>query len=581
MDGQKKYVSFIIPQRDSAMVREPAQSAAADCGEKLSIQKAPLSGVGFAEVEIGSSENNVTPSEKALQFFSSVSQPEPIEQKAYDPIRLKFYEMRKLATDRPFARDDSELFYKQAKFMEGYLDDYAGDTKCLIYAPYYQHMGYEQLRTYFTWRTKARSGEILPTSMSYIFLYIYELINNIGVADPGDGLEKLLAVWNSCQKFTTALDSYMPMWLKDYHIYYNPPRSFQDFVKEYNMYRYYTVSFLFDSDAENSLELWNSLSSYDVTSSRFYKDGNEQLFKDCFYAVLDGIRDLCASNNCSIEDLFVYSISKRIPWRPYRHALYYNWYQQPDRIVEMPGQERYYCKNNQWSTNLPMYYSTQKNFVGYIIKKTEACLRESVKYKYKFKVDPDIRYHEYFAELKGLESRLAGLNSAIEKAIAAFLKERKRTIVKVDHTNLARIRMEAQGTQEKLIVPEEAGEFGLRTPEFGLVGSDQRREVEDRGGDDGGRFGNQSPEFGIAGDNNGWGFLRDALSPVERKALALVLQEGADIRAFADENGIMLEVLADGINEKAADYIGDSILDMDDGIALYEDYIDIVAEMVG
>jgi len=45
-----------------------------------------------------------------------------------------------------------------------------------------------------------------------------------------------------------------------------------------------------------------------------------------------------------------------------------------------------------------------------------------------------------------------------------------------------------------------------------------------------------------------------------------------NIKAFADENNIMLEVLADSINEKAADLIGDSILEIDEEIILYDEY---------
>ena len=71
---------------------------------------------------------------------------------------------------------------------------------------------------------------------------------------------------------------------------------------------------------------------------------------------------------------------------------------------------------------------------------------------------------------------------------------------------------------------------------------------------------------------DGWKALKNALTDVERQALSLALQEGADIKAFAVENGIMLEVLADSINEKAADCIGDSLLEIDDDIVLYDEY---------
>ena len=54
--------------------------------------------------------------------------------------------------------------------------------------------------------------------------------------------------------------------------------------------------------------------------------------------------------------------------------------------------------------------------------------------------------------------------------------------------------------------------------------------------------------------------------------------EGGDIKAFADECGVMLEVLVDRINEKAMDFIGDNL--MDDYFALYDDYKDQIKELV-
>jgi len=78
----------------------------------------------------------------------------------------------------------------------------------------------------------------------------------------------------------------------------------------------------------------------------------------------------------------------------------------------------------------------------------------------------------------------------------------------------------------------------------------------------------------------GWKALKNALTNVERQALSLALQEGADIKSFANENNIMLEVLADGINEKAADYIGDSILELDEEMILYDEYRDNIVSLI-
>jgi len=492
---------------------------------------------------------------------------EPIKPRIIDPIREKFYEMRKLASARPFARSDSELFYRQARFMEDFTDNYEGNAAFNMYFPYYQNMGYEYLRTYFTWRTKVRSGKIEQTSLSYIFLYIYEILSGIGTENPEDGLSKLLQIWNTFLKEHPPIEKYLSKWFKDYFVFYELPDSFSNFIDKHQLQKYYSLTLLFDENVENKLELWNSISGYDVTNSKFYREGNEQLISDCFIKVLDTIQEFCIQRKTRFEDLLVYSVSRRSPWQPFKQALFQSKVRQNDREIKLSEFERYYCKHEQWTANLPIYYSSQKDFIGYIIKKTEACLRQEVKYKYKLVAD--IRAGmKPFRELQRPAAKRAELDKIIEKAVSDFYINLNRIAVKVDHTNLARIRDEALETQEQLIVPEtEESDKGTVLPT--TCQGDGSPDIPDTPGT------LEAPQTLSFAD--GWKTLKTALTDIERKALALALQEGADIKAFADENNIMLEVLADSINEKAADLIGDSLLEVDGDIMLYDEYRDNIA----
>jgi len=42
----------------------------------------------------------------------------------------------------------------------------------------------------------------------------------------------------------------------------------------------------------------------------------------------------------------------------------------------------------------------------------------------------------------------------------------------------------------------------------------------------------------------------------------------------------MLEVLLDGINEKAADCLGDTLLCIEDKVSIYDDYIEKLTELL-
>ena len=177
-----------------------------------------------------------------------VSKPHKIEPPEKDEIRDLFYRMRDIARqsrsvfidysrfyDRRVQQDNAIVFYQQAVSMKDFEDEYTDQVPFSSYFPYYQMLGYEQLRTYFTWRTQVREGVVKPTSLSYVFLYIYELLNNVGVDSPEDGLAKLVSLWTAFRNHDHSIDKYVLRWFKDYYIYYNLPHTFQDFIEKHSL----------------------------------------------------------------------------------------------------------------------------------------------------------------------------------------------------------------------------------------------------------------------------------------------------------------------------------------------------------
>ena len=518
-----------------------------------------LSDIGFAEIEYEFAAN-----EKRL---GASDQPVPINRRPdVDPIREKIYNMRSLSTGNPFGRNDAALFYKQAKFMEGFEDDYRAKADLYMYYPFYQQMGYAQLRTYFSWRARVRRGEIAETSFSYVFLYIYELLAGVGVGDAAEGLEKLTSLWGEYRKYKPELDRYMSRWIRDYHIYYELPHDFSVYVKTHELQEYYPELYLFDEAEVNKFALWNAISGYDAAKSGFYNAGNAEALKKCFDYVLRSIRELCSQHDKQAGDLLLVDKFTTIYWTPFRGALFYEDKRQPDRSVTMQNGETYCRKDGVWTTNAAINDSARKELAGYLIKKTEAGLRKAVKYKYKLNVNPGM----LAVDLKKLGITIKMFDAAIEKAVAHFQSDARRTVVTVDRDNLARIRVEALGTQNRLIVPED----GYLQPHMG----DGETQAAPAAATANAPVSEQS-------EDDGWIAFGEALSAPERDALALILRGGADFLKYAREKGFMPEILIDGINEKAADYAGDNILDADglygDGVvSIYGDYMEPVADMI-
>ncbi|MDR0272126.1 MAG: TerB N-terminal domain-containing protein [Clostridiales bacterium] len=497
----------------------------------------------FAEIEIDSTQLQTSSQKIALPSVEIIGG-------TADPVRRRFYDMRSMASDNPYTWNDARLFYKQAKFMEDFTDDYNGNAPFSMHYPCFQRMGYERLRTYFSWRTAARRGEFLPVSLSYVFLYVYELLACIGATSPAQALAGLVAL-----RQYDELNDYLTSWIKDFHIYYHLP--FDDFT-----------SFNKNFYEENNLDSWNKISNYDIEKSKFFtaNDENAKLLRDCFDAAISGISSLCEKKSRRLKDLFVLTGKQEIPWTPFRRALFHPWLNQTDRRVELGG-EIFNCKNNEWTTLYAAPYAHNKALAAFIIKKAEACTRAETDFSPKISADPATLIKARTA-LHELGITIPEIESAIESAITGFFKEKNRVVVNVDIKALERIREESEEITDKLIVEEIIEEKTLGAKGAVSEANVSRAALPLQEGSD-----------ALTSDIDVWDEFARSLTEAEATALKMILEnEGmSKIKAFADGEGLMLEILVDSINEKALDAIGDNILELSDIFEIYEDYRELIS----
>lgn len=482
-----------------------------------------------------------------------------------DEIRELFNSMRNISResrqfrfqnrfyDKRVQEENAKIFYRQGVFMADFEDDYDKIVPYSSYFPDYQMMGYDQLRTYFTWRTQVRQGNVTNISLSFAFLYIYELLNNIGADNPQDALDKLVNFWDAFRVYDKSVDKYVLKWMKDYHVYYELEKSFREFIEENNLGEYYPRY----TDSRDDFEMYCALSKYNIRKSVFYNENGDKV-RDCFRFMFSRLGEVFSEKGMDLEEYVFRTAKNMTQWTPFQGALFYPHLEQPDRRVVLAEKEIYICSGNCWTFSTVLTTDSGKRLVGYCFKQMEAVLRKAMKYKYKLSADLGMLN-------SGTADRLqqAGihLDSAVTDAVMEYYREANRTVVKVDREALERIRQEALVTQEALIVPEE---------DDCIPSIESFKEVEDVQG------GMSEAEPGLPSDV--WGDLREALTRTEKQALSILLSGGADIRKFADEQNVMLEVLVDGINEKAMDSVGDSILDGE--FEVYGDYVEQVKEIV-
>jgi len=495
----------------------------------------------FAEIEI----NETEPKQEGQKIASLV----------LDPVREKFYAMRELASNNPDSWNDAKLFYRQGKFMENFADDCDKFVPLAMYSPSYQRLGYDHLRTYFSWRTKVRQG-IFPQeeiTLSYVFLYVYELLSNIGVTDPMDGLDKILSLWHGYGAKFAALDKYIPQWLQDYHVYYTLPHTFEAFVQQHNLQQFYREFSMFDLNPDTTFESWLGTSTYEISKSEFYAS-NTELMRLAFSDGMIMLENHMKTLDFTFAELFCQKWNMST-WRPFISAVFYPWQKQEDRVVQLSPSNVYKLDGGVWTTSLLVPYKHMNDLAGYFLKQTEIFLRQILKYK---KLSPPGVAKLLQAKTRFLEmgTSLEALTALLEKSVANSYRNFNRVVVEVDARSLSRIRQEADVTQEKLIVEEKEAAI-VSVP---VAPEKPADPVE-----------NDSP----------WAALKAALTQTELAALKIALQNPSDIKQFANDNGIMLEVLGDGINEKAMDAIGDNILEVTDEIEIYPEYEPNIRELFG
>lgn len=308
---------------------------------------------------------------------------EPIKRKenADNSAYVLFGKMRKIREGRSNFYNNEDVFVKQGKFMEIFTDNFNGNASFQEYYPTYDSMGDKQLRTYFTWRTKIRNGVLTQTSLSYVFVYIYELINNIGVKNPNEGIEKLIWLLENYLNVDNKIKDYLVEWIKDYYICNKFTISFKEIVKQHNLEEYYPT--LIVNENKYSFENLRNISKYKIEDSKFFTGEHERYIARCFDKIIYNLTPLLSLYGTDFDELISGRSETPTWWKPFSGAVY-NEIKSEDKKVIIANNEIYILKNGQWMIcKTPQHSNVAANVLGYIIKRIEANLRVLTNYRHK------------------------------------------------------------------------------------------------------------------------------------------------------------------------------------------------------
>lgn len=531
--------------------------------------------------KISSKKNNTTKlkNNKVNETFNSYKiDPKKFNQNKYtnEPVnqteqfsieKKKISRLRQMkALSASNVTDANKLFYLQGTFMDDYVDNYDINVPCNKNNPVYNNLTIYQLRSYFSWRTLIRNKLYKQTEQSYVFLYIYELLNKIGVKNEIDGLNKIIDLWQNYRAFDNSFDKYLSNWVKDYYIINRINIDFNLIEEEFpikNNDNLENISEILIGNYENKLEFLDSISNYHILKSKIMEHKYSFLINLVIPEIFKNLDKYFSENNVSFVNITFGEFKKKY-WNVYENAIYFNNKLESDFVFKFKNLETYYRKGNNYYKETFELSQYSKCIVGYILKNIEITLRECLKFSKNLKLNiSSLDELSSNAELYSIVTDKK-FNMIINNTIKKYLiehkteinniitKEKKEEIV-IDANKFNEIRKSSSRIQEKLIVEEE-----------NYLEKEEQVEIE---------IINSSQDI--------FKNLVDNLNNIELDFLKKIVNNEPrnNLIDYSKQNNILFEIMIENINKVALETIGDNLIeDNSDEIIIYAEYIDSLKE---
>lgn len=451
-------------------------------------------------------------------------------------------------------------FCRQGQMLVDLQDEYQPIVEFKRYYPDYHSMNLAQLRTYLTWRTRLRAGDFSVNSTSYAYVYIYELLNNIGVDDPASGY-RLLKHFKEhyAPSYHQKMTTYLTRWMQDYVLYYGLGRDEANdaFSEKLAVDRqYHIIRNPDDYSAQELLLIFKNFSTY-LKRCRLYKNAPDE-FAKLFQCIWQ--RTLKANASHVIAQL----IGQQTMSTGYlfSNAVFYFKQAPQMQTYVIDSERKYQFKKHQ-------YYCTS----------WQPCRQRSVK------------VNGFFHEIDRLARKAFGLGhplkartidpallQAIQQGIDDYQRAKreeaqKAAEPKIQLADLDKIRADASVTRKSLLTDEEKDdEPEAQTPEAQSPEKDDMGDATQRQGQ-GNSLASANPlSEQISEDDDTMSLLPDDeagddadvdLTADERYLLKALLTN-KPYQDYLKKHHLMVSILVDQLNDKLFDVIGDTAIEFDD-----------------
>jgi len=447
-------------------------------------------------------------------------------------------------------------FVEEAKQWAEMVGDVSPWVPFMSYWPTYGVMNEAQRKWYLYWRKEVRQGSYPDTDLSYLFVHIYELINGIGWQYPEDGYAQLKQLWVNYRDRLPQFNIYMQEWMVDYALVHQMETSLSEVMDlsggylPVEMLDMELQRILQDKVSDISLNMLQRYYDYDITLSKFYRDGGKEVMEQYIPRVMTVVDSyLERTRQVGLLPEFESNDERTVERILFRKAVY------DDSIYGRSVSFRY------------MPIGEQADFVQRvtrIYRCTENKLRELLGYRGR------LRGQTLEPELANLIERYLDKAYATEQAEAV-----EQPVIRIDTEKLASLQQESEYVRLALTIEEDhhsevKDEF---TPTEGSM-EPEPSVVENATGAPAELIRLQWDESVEADLDEEWLLFAEQISPQQVQAIHALLGASPDMELMrlAEQYGTMPTLLLDEINDVAMETIGDLLID---GDRIVPDYIDV------
>ena len=509
-----------------------------------------------------------TPAEKeeAFRLLQKLYASEPIKPRNPPaPLPETLQQLRAMEKDGESRYETTpELFVRQGMAAAAYEDDTVYDLPVLHYYPTYRVLTDQELRGYFGWRTRLRHQQLERTSLTYAFLYIYELLNQIGVENPQDGYDKLKSFGDNYGMLDDRILPYLHQWLRDYVLYWQLDPKLLPETKRSRQDEAYLVLENYKNVSDQELfEALDLFSTYHISRSRLYKQQPEDTIRllGRIYRMIQAYWESHRKKGFLLEHVG----GPFYDWLElFANAVFLRREDNRDFTLQVNPVCVYRDRNGVWTFRHLDYTAKQLRKLGKLMKTLDGLLRDELDFPQPLQQPLSYKWLTRLVHQAVEEDRK-------EQAEA----EKRKVVFHLDQ--LDRIRQDAAVTRDKLMTEEERREEVLpaipeqpdpsATWERGnrLAGSPDGSDWEDTSA----RASSPAGENPPAPESSGlpWNLTEDEYHYLKD------LLCGRDT-SWTGTKGLMPSILTDSINEKCYEEFGDTVLEAGDPPSVIEDYLE-------